>query len=261
MDSWRDARQAGRVSPFGHLRITALLPAPRSFSQAHAPFVASHRLGIHRMRLFAWPYNPNRPGRGATRAAFSASLPPPPPSRAGAATSPSSPLCFSIPHAPARPAPWPGAPPRASPKLLKTARGANAPRPRHPAPAAAAPPHGDPQARRSALAARRAAKNKEKNPHTQHRPAPRPNAPPRWWSQGGSNSRPPACKAGALPAELWPLRAAVGGQSLVTSGWWLVKSCPRRPLTTIHSPLTTTHCVGGSGRNRTSDLTLIRGAL
>jgi hypothetical protein len=25
-----------------------------------------------------------------------------------------------------------------------------------------------------------------------------------WWSQGGSNSRPPACKAGALPAELWP---------------------------------------------------------
>ena len=23
-----------------------------------------------------------------------------------------------------------------------------------------------------------------------------------WWSQGGSNSRPPACKAGALPAEL-----------------------------------------------------------
>ena len=26
-----------------------------------------------------------------------------------------------------------------------------------------------------------------------------------WWSQGGSNSRPPACKAGALPAELWPL--------------------------------------------------------
>ena len=25
-----------------------------------------------------------------------------------------------------------------------------------------------------------------------------------WWSQGESNSRPPACKAGALPAELWP---------------------------------------------------------
>ena len=29
-----------------------------------------------------------------------------------------------------------------------------------------------------------------------------------WWSQTGSNRRPPACKAGALPTELWPrLRA------------------------------------------------------
>src|SRR6185437_8296495 len=27
---------------------------------------------------------------------------------------------------------------------------------------------------------------------------------PFWWSQAGSNRRPPACKAGALPAELWP---------------------------------------------------------
>lgn len=27
----------------------------------------------------------------------------------------------------------------------------------------------------------------------------------KWWSQGGSNSRPLACKASALPAELWPL--------------------------------------------------------
>ena len=33
---------------------------------------------------------------------------------------------------------------------------------------------------------------------------------PVWWSQGGSNSRPPACKAGALPAELWPHRMMVG---------------------------------------------------
>ena len=28
-----------------------------------------------------------------------------------------------------------------------------------------------------------------------------------WWSQTGSNRRPPACKAGALPAELWPQSA------------------------------------------------------
>ncbi len=27
-----------------------------------------------------------------------------------------------------------------------------------------------------------------------------------WWSQTGSNRRPPACKAGALPTELWPLK-------------------------------------------------------
>ncbi len=28
-----------------------------------------------------------------------------------------------------------------------------------------------------------------------------------WWSQAGSNRRPPACHAGALPAELWPRSA------------------------------------------------------
>ena len=25
-----------------------------------------------------------------------------------------------------------------------------------------------------------------------------------WWSQTGSNRRPPECKSGALPTELWP---------------------------------------------------------
>jgi hypothetical protein len=30
------------------------------------------------------------------------------------------------------------------------------------------------------------------------------------WSQRDSNPRPPACRAGALPAELWPLGAIVG---------------------------------------------------
>ena len=33
---------------------------------------------------------------------------------------------------------------------------------------------------------------------------------PSWWSQTGSNRRPPACKAGALPTELWP-HAGIGG--------------------------------------------------
>jgi hypothetical protein len=36
-------------------------------------------------------------------------------------------------------------------------------------------------------------------------PEPPPSDPsPEWWSQTGSNRRPPACKAGALPTELWP---------------------------------------------------------
>ncbi len=35
------------------------------------------------------------------------------------------------------------------------------------------------------------------------------NERPGWWSQTGSNRRPPACKAGALPTELWP---RAGGQ-------------------------------------------------
>ena len=34
--------------------------------------------------------------------------------------------------------------------------------------------------------------------------APAPEAPSKWWSQTGSNRRPPECKSGALPAELWP---------------------------------------------------------
>ena len=38
-----------------------------------------------------------------------------------------------------------------------------------------------------------------------------------WWSQAGSNRRPPACKAGALPAELWPRR------------WWVWVDSNHRP--------------------------------
>ena len=44
---------AGRVSPFGNLRIKAHLPAPRSLSQAVASFIACYRQGIHHMHLFA----------------------------------------------------------------------------------------------------------------------------------------------------------------------------------------------------------------
>ncbi len=44
---------AGRVSPFGYLRIIARLPAPRSFSQAATSFFACDRQGIHHMHLVA----------------------------------------------------------------------------------------------------------------------------------------------------------------------------------------------------------------
>src|SRR5262245_10491158 len=45
--------QKGRVSPFGHPRIKARLPAPRGFSQAATSFIACNRQGIHHMHLFA----------------------------------------------------------------------------------------------------------------------------------------------------------------------------------------------------------------
>ena len=41
------------VSPFGHRRIKASLPAPRRFSQACASFIACDRQGIHHMHLVA----------------------------------------------------------------------------------------------------------------------------------------------------------------------------------------------------------------
>jgi hypothetical protein len=39
----------------------------------------------------------------------------------------------------------------------------------------------------------------------------KPRRPPIWWSQTGSNRRPPACKAGALPTELWPRQGSENG--------------------------------------------------
>ena len=61
-----------------------------------------------------------------------------------------------------------------------------------------------------------------------------------WWSQTGSNRRPHACKARALPTELWPHRSAQ-------------ESC-RRPVAAICR-------AGRPGQTRTADLTLIRRTL
>jgi hypothetical protein len=60
-----------------------------------------------------------------------------------------------------------------------------------------------------------------------------------WWSQTGSNRRPHACKARALPTELWPLTGCRHSdhKSAGTQG------------------------IGGPRRTRTADLTLIRRVL
>ena len=47
-----------------------------------------------------------------------------------------------------------------------------------------------------------------------------------WWSQAGSNRRPPACKAGALPAELWPL---------ITSPFAFILRCTRSSFGHVRS--------------------------
>jgi hypothetical protein len=60
----------------------------------------------------------------------------------------------------------------------------------------------------------------------------------RWWSQTGSNRRPPACKAGALPTELWPLvqrQTQIEAPSckqrvaFASEGWWAWEDLNFRP--------------------------------
>ena len=48
------AHNGRRVSPFGHPRITAWLPAPRGLSQAPTSFLGSWCQGIHRVPLKTW---------------------------------------------------------------------------------------------------------------------------------------------------------------------------------------------------------------
>jgi hypothetical protein len=48
------AHNGRRVSPFGHPRITAWLPAPRGLSQAPTSFLGSWCQGVHRVPLKTW---------------------------------------------------------------------------------------------------------------------------------------------------------------------------------------------------------------
>ena len=62
----------------------------------------------------------------------------------------------------------------------------------------------------------------------------------RWWRMTGSNRRPPACKAGALPAELIPRIEAKQASLLYTlmKDWWVWLVSNQRPLRYQHSALT-----------------------
>ena len=50
------------------------------------------------------------------------------------------------------------------------------------------------------------------------------NQPNDWWSQTGSNRRPQACKASALPTELWPRPS---GHLVIAKTGWLPAACQR----------------------------------
>ena len=57
---------------------------------------------------------------------------------------------------------------------------------------------------------------------------------PNWWSWSGSNRRPPACKAGALPTELQPLRAPMNSVHLAACSFARCRLCNRRPGLTAY---------------------------
>ncbi len=87
-----------------------------------------------------------------------------------------------------------------------------------------------------------------------------------WWSQSGSNRRPDACKATALPAELWPHsgEASVAGGHIVPLGFRAMGRGSRSALPNGSGGWRANRSKvqnGGPGTTRTSDLTLIRGAL
>ncbi len=87
----------------------------------------------------------------------------------------------------------------------------------------------------------------------------------RWWSLSGSNRRPEACKATALPAELRPLfRSGLRRRRERPFPWLPAPSgaAAGRPcLQPLRASDQRHQQDGGPGTTRTSDLTLIRGAL
>jgi hypothetical protein len=156
---------------------------PRSLSQRTTSFIASQCQGIHRMPL-----------RRLIALIINALHPPPPKETAGDHTTDKT-ILLRIHPMPARctprdPAP---SPPRrdgrnpAHNRMNVLFTMSNNPQPEHD--------------RANARAA-----TPPQNPNRTDGHAARPAGKPEWWSQTGSNRRPHACKARALPAELWPQR-------------------------------------------------------
>ena len=71
MYSVKDTPQAEWVSPFGNPRVKGCLSPYRGLSQITTSFIASYCLGIHHMRLVAWPYNPKNSFEWNTNSLFS----------------------------------------------------------------------------------------------------------------------------------------------------------------------------------------------
>ena len=89
-------------------------------------------------------------------------------------------------------------------------------------------------------------------------PGDQPRLPTRiWWSQTGSNRRPHACKARALPTELWPPRRTEHTPPNGPEG----RKAERPPRTSSRTARRPETDNGGPGKTRTSDLTLIKRAL
>ena len=61
IQAWVTALTYGRVSPFGHPRITARLTAPRGLSRSTTSFIGSWCQGIHRAPLKTWPQRCSHP--------------------------------------------------------------------------------------------------------------------------------------------------------------------------------------------------------
>ena len=61
-----------------------------------------------------------------------------------------------------------------------------------------------------------------------------------WWSQSGSNRRPQACKASALPTELWP-RIGVGCVNFVNFASSMVGRVGVEPTTSRLSGVRSNH--------------------